>query len=160
MAKTVQQAKPPTRPCPDCGVKVGEKHIHGCDVERCPLCDGQLIGCLCIYTVNGMNPATLETDHPTIYNEGATDAMWAAFDAEVEKRSEFQVWTGEWPGVAECRERGWYCQDGHGPDPRWGSFCPCPPNAPGATEDLNRLAFFKATGRDGLYDGCTRKPRT
>jgi hypothetical protein len=70
------------------------------------------------------------------------------------------VWTGEWPGVAECREKGWFCQSGFGPSSRYGDYCPCSPDAPGAMPDLNRLAYFKATGRDGLYDGCTRVPRT
>lgn len=35
------------------------------------------------------------------------------------------TWTGEWPGVAECREFGWYTE----PDSPWGVM-----------EDLNRLA--------------------
>jgi len=145
--------------CPDCQVAVGEKHQHGCDVERCPLCKMQLLSCDCVYKVNGMDTGDLEEKHPDIYNNGATDEMWARFDAEVAKRGGFEVWTGEWPGVAECRERGWFCQDGFGPDHRWGSFCPCPPDAPGAMPDLNRLAFFNATGRDTLYDGCPRIPR-
>ena len=33
--------------CHDCGVKEGEIHQEGCDMERCPNCDGQLIGCEC-----------------------------------------------------------------------------------------------------------------
>lgn len=34
------------------------------------------------------------------------------------------VWTGEWPGILECREFGWYTD----PESVWGE-----------TEDLNRL---------------------
>jgi len=69
------------------------------------------------------------------------------------------AWTGEWPGVAECREMGFYCQDGHGPHPRWGSFCPCAADAPGAIPDLNRLTHFRMTGKDDLYADCPRTPR-
>lgn len=146
--------------CNDCGAKPGEMHDHGCDVERCPLCGGQLISCDCIYEVNGLNTATLEEYHPDIYENGATDEMWEKFETEVEKHGGYQPWSGEWPGVAECRERGWFCQDGFGPDRRWGSFCPCSPGAPDAREDLNRWEHFRTTGQDDLYDGCNRKPRS
>jgi hypothetical protein len=35
------------RPCHDCAAVSGEFHVPGCDVERCPACGGQAIGCDC-----------------------------------------------------------------------------------------------------------------
>jgi len=34
--------------CHDCGAKKGHFHHPGCDVEECPECGGQLIGCECV----------------------------------------------------------------------------------------------------------------
>jgi hypothetical protein len=34
--------------CHDCNIKHGGIHHPGCDVERCPRCGGQLIGCGCL----------------------------------------------------------------------------------------------------------------
>ncbi|MCK6460881.1 MAG: hypothetical protein L6Q95_13445 [Planctomycetes bacterium] len=34
-------------PCHDCAAVKGEFHVPGCDVERCPACAGQAIGCDC-----------------------------------------------------------------------------------------------------------------
>jgi hypothetical protein len=53
------------------------------------------------------------------------------------------LWTGEWPGRAECRARGWYSRfiPGRG-------FMPCSPDDPDAGEHLNRLDEFEATGLD------------
>lgn len=33
--------------CHDCNVKHGEYHHPGCDMERCPECGEQLLGCDC-----------------------------------------------------------------------------------------------------------------
>ena len=38
------------RPCHDCRVLNGQFHVGpACDVERCPNCGGQVIGCDCSY---------------------------------------------------------------------------------------------------------------
>jgi hypothetical protein len=34
-------------PCHDCAVIKGQLHVSGCDVERCPVCGGQIFGCDC-----------------------------------------------------------------------------------------------------------------
>lgn len=33
--------------CRDCNIKRGGHHHPGCDMERCPRCEGQLISCGC-----------------------------------------------------------------------------------------------------------------
>ncbi len=54
------------------------------------------------------------------------------------------TWSGEWPGVAECRERGWYAvlRPGQG-------WVRASADTEGASEDLNRWLVFKMTGKDG-----------
>lgn len=35
-------------PCHDCNAPEGGFHHPGCDAERCPICQGQLISCGCL----------------------------------------------------------------------------------------------------------------
>ena len=60
-------------------------------------------------------------------------------------------WTGEWPGAAQCRDRGWCRMTPDGWRPR-------APDAPGATEDLNRLASSKAPAATTCTAEVSEKP--
>lgn len=42
-----EEKKTSHRNCPDCSVKVNEKHLTNCDVARCTVCSGQLLSCGC-----------------------------------------------------------------------------------------------------------------
>jgi hypothetical protein len=66
--------------CHDCGVREGEIHQMGCDMERCPFCGRQLISCDCIYKKLELfdyekYPNTHGL-HPDIYNHGPTNDQW------------------------------------------------------------------------------------
>ncbi len=149
------------RRCGDCGVAAGGTHHPGCDVERCSECNGQaLSGCrhvrgldghLC--TICGNLPDDCECPEP----KPALEAIGNLHDPALAR------WTGIWPGVLLCRQRGWYCHDllngkpaSHReihdaqfengerrkvqPSIRW--HVRCAPDAPYASEDLNRLAML------------------
>ena len=139
--------------CPDCGVKPGKLHKSGCDVEHCALCGNQVITCGCIYRENGMDRARLENEHPDIYFNGATNAMYKVLAKKVAQVGGPVPWTGTWPGAAECMEFGWFCKWVDGPAGRWplGSWSKCAATDPDATPDLNRLAT------DGRWDPKARR---
>ncbi len=134
--------------CHDCGVLPGEFHVHGCDEERCPLCHFQLIGCDCVYEVNGLGSVDLEEEHPDVYDNGPTEQMYAVFDAEVAKRGGYVRWKGESEGLAECRERGWWCRKEATNTVMGMRYVPCGPEHADAHEDLNRWGAFLRWGRD------------
>lgn len=91
-----------------------------------------MISCQCIYVVNGIDYDTMEETHPEVYRCGPTDEMEEKWDAEWGPRR--MKWTGEWPGVVECREYDFWSV--FKPHVGWLSV---PKGTPGATEDLNRL---------------------
>lgn len=55
------------------------------------------------------------------------------------------IFTGQFPDTGEARALGWWAR--LTPD----GWQPCPPDAPGARPDLNRLGFYKEYGFDGNY---------
>jgi len=44
---TLNKDEAPNGRCHDCGVDIGSYHHPGCDMERCPKCGMQSIGCDC-----------------------------------------------------------------------------------------------------------------
>lgn len=63
--------------CFDCGVTPGGAHEGGCDIARCHATGGQRLGCPGSHDLDGVRISC----HP-------------------------DVWSGLWPGEAECREYG------------------------------------------------------
>lgn len=99
--------------CPDCGVGVGTPHVEGCDVQRCTGCKGQRFACYC----------GVEDEETGEVSEDNHDPQAAA-------------WTGYWPGVEGCVERGWFSKlvPGRG-------WQPTTIDDPDASCDLNRYVI-------------------
>lgn len=68
--------------CRDCGIEEGGIHKYGCDMESCPFCGEQLIGCLCAYAKMGID-CSEGTD---AYENGLTIKQEEKWLAIVEKK--------------------------------------------------------------------------
>jgi hypothetical protein len=108
--------------CNDCGAEVGEEHADGCDVARCLAYGSQRIQC---GPGSRLVPFRVDPGHVEVVH---------VFDGHDCGRD---VWTGQWPGVAECAEFGWWVVFLPNGNPSWR---PVPAGTPGAAPDLNRLA--------------------
>lgn len=117
--------------CHDCGAKPGQLHDLGCDTERCPLCGGQMLQCYSVIRCPSCRDAF-------VVSVCVTDDGGYPTPITNEMRL---PWTGEWPGLGECREFGWYSYfDSGWSDPVTGSaWHRCGPEHEGAGPDLNRL---------------------
>lgn len=76
--------------CHDCGVREGQIHSLGCDMERCPFCGGQLITCGCKYKLLGFDE--YDENKPTcglprhIYEAGLPDDLWQKWEEILNKK--------------------------------------------------------------------------
>ena len=83
--------------CHDCGVKEGEIHELGCDMEICCFCGGQLFSCECCYKELGLfdkkkyNASTAYLP-PKIYAHGLTMAQQRKWEAILNAK-------GRWPYI-------------------------------------------------------------
>src|SRR5262245_2702879 len=109
--------------CPGCAVPPGEAHDNGCDVARCMLTGQQRLVCQAIADEGPNAPD----------GHGGTVDIQPSHPGEDCGRD---VWTGTWPGEAECIEFGWYAR--FTPGQGW-VRCERDDSDPEVVPDLNRL---------------------
>jgi hypothetical protein len=104
-----------TNTCPDCGVVPGVEHETGCDWARC-----------------------LHTGEQRFSHEVTTEDIASGEADPPDHDCGRDVWTGEFPGVADAIRLGWYSyfRPEYGEGIGWQR---CPPTDPRGTPDVNRL---------------------
>lgn len=82
----------------------------------------------------GVNPGEMHHDGCDVERCPDCGGQLISCDCDGHLSAPRHPWTGEWPGVMECREFGWYAKlvPGKG-------WCSCSKDDPGANVDLNRL---------------------
>jgi hypothetical protein len=104
--------------CPDCGIAPGLPHGEDCDVARCLFTGMQRLSC------DGLH---VDEVMPGCY---------------VPRDCGRDIWTGQWPGEAECAEFGWYAYFAGAPAGEAGTgWVRCAPDYPEAVADLTRLVM-------------------
>jgi hypothetical protein len=106
---TAELLPAPDYRCPDCGAVFGAEHDNGCDWARCLQTGGQRL------------------QHEMAAGHDEVLSVHAGKDCGRD------IWWGEFPGEAECREYGWYARFENG------SWVECGKGDEGAEPDLNRL---------------------